>query len=60
MADTAQMKLISTIKQELDQNDFVIDFGRLHRELLLRDRNGNGILDYKSVSIYIAEVYARK
>lgn len=48
-ADSEHAKLVSTIQQQLDNNDFVIDLGKLEAEMLHADKMGKGILDLRTV-----------
>ena len=49
-ADSEQAKMVSTVEQQLRENDYVIDFSKLEGEFALADRMGKGILDLRTVS----------
>lgn len=48
-ADSEQAKLISTVEQQLRENDYVINFSKLENELSQADRLGKGILDLRTI-----------
>ena len=49
-ADSEQAKLVSTMEQQLRENEYLIDFSKLEGEFSLADRMGKGILDLRTVS----------
>lgn len=48
-ADSETAKLLSTIEQQLRENDHVLNFGKLENELSLADNLGRGVLDLRTV-----------
>lgn len=52
-SDSEQAKLVSTVEQQLHENDFIINFGRLEHELSMADNVGRGTLDLRTVSILV-------
>ena len=48
--DSEQAKLVSTVEQQLRENEYIIDFSKLEGELALADRMGRGLLDLRTVS----------
>ncbi|KAK7485277.1 hypothetical protein BaRGS_00023528 [Batillaria attramentaria] len=48
-ADSEQAKLVSTVEQQLRENEYIINFSKLENELLLADRLGKGVLDLRTI-----------
>ncbi|XP_025110673.1 uncharacterized protein LOC112574064 isoform X1 [Pomacea canaliculata] len=48
-SDSEQAKLVSTVEQQLHENDYIINFGRLEHELSMADNVGRGTLDLRTI-----------
>ena len=49
-SDSEQAKLVSTVEQQLKENEYVIDFNKLNTELAMADRTNRGIHSLRTVS----------